>query len=64
LVSRQHAVLNLVENDWFVEDIGSVNGSGLKRMNDSSNIVIEQGEPYKIDTGDIIYIANTKLLVR
>ncbi len=64
LVSRQHAVLNLVENDWFLEDIGSVNGSGLKKMSDSSNIAIEQGEPYKIDPGDIIYIANTKLLVR
>ncbi len=64
LVSRQHAVLNFANDSWFIEDIGSVNGSGIKRADESSKFKIEKGTPYKINSGDIIYIANSKLLTK
>jgi pSer/pThr/pTyr-binding forkhead associated (FHA) protein len=64
LVSRHHAVLNFAEGSWFIEDIGSVNGSGIKRTDESSKFKMEKGKPYKISSGDIIYIANTKLLTK
>ncbi len=64
LVSRQHAVLNFANDSWYIEDIGSANGSGIKRANENSKLKMEKGTPYKINSGDTIYIANTKLLTK
>lgn len=64
LVSKQHAVLNFAANNWFIEDIGSCNGVGIKKMDEVSKKKIEKDTPYKLDSGDIIYIANTKIFVK
>lgn len=64
LISKQHAVLNFAGNNWYVEDIGSTNGSGLRRRDEKNKIKIETGKPYKLNSGDLIYIANTKILVK
>jgi hypothetical protein len=64
LISRQHAVLNFANGSWYIEDIGSANGSGIKRTDENSKFKIEKGKPYKLNSGDIIYIANTKLLTK
>jgi hypothetical protein len=64
LISKQHAVLNYSGDNWYVEDIGSTNGSGIKRRNENSRFRIEVDKPYPIQSGDILYIANTKILVK
>jgi hypothetical protein len=64
LVSKQHAVLNFSSDSWYIEDIGSTNGSGLKRSGANEKVLLEPGKPYPITSGDIIYIANTKILVK
>jgi hypothetical protein len=64
LVSREHAVMNNTNNGWFFEDIGSSNGSGIKRKQDGKKFKVKPGQPYKMYPGDTIYIANTKLLVK
>lgn len=64
LISRQHAVLNFADGSWYIEDIGSANGSGIKRADENSKFKIDKGRPYKLNSGDIIYIANTKLLTK
>ncbi|WP_342415119.1 FHA domain-containing protein [Paenibacillus sp. FSL R10-2782] len=64
LVSVEHAVLNRVNSDWFVEDVDSGNGTGLRPANESVTKKLESGEPYRIYTGDLLYIANTRLLVK
>ena len=64
LISKQHAVLNCSGENWYVEDIGSTNGSGIKRRNERSRFRLEADKPYPIHSGDIIYIANTKILVK
>lgn len=64
LVSKQHAVLNFAANNWFIEDIGSCNGVGIKKMDEVSKKKLEKDMPYKLDSGDIIYIANTKIFVK
>lgn len=64
LVSRQHAVLNMMNDDWYIEDIESVNGCGLKKANETSSVRMEKSRPYKLESGDIIYIAKTKLLIK
>lgn len=64
MVSKQHAVLNFSNNAWYVEDLGSTNGTGLKRVKDKKRFKLEQGKPYKLDIGDLIYIANIQILVK
>ncbi len=64
LISRQHAVLNNVGNTWYFEDIGSSNGSGIKRKGENRKFKVESGKPYEVKTGDILYIANTRLYLR
>ncbi|HBF39864.1 MAG TPA: FHA domain-containing protein [Firmicutes bacterium] len=64
LISKEHAILNCVDDSWYVEDIGSTNGSGIKKGGENSKARIEPGKPYKLNSGDIIYIANTQILVK
>ncbi|MDP4180317.1 MAG: FHA domain-containing protein [Bacillota bacterium] len=64
LVSRQHAVLNYSKNCWYIEDIGSSNGSGLKKEDEDAKFKLEAGKPYELNAGDTIYIANTKLILK
>jgi formate hydrogenlyase subunit 3/multisubunit Na+/H+ antiporter MnhD subunit len=64
LISRQHAVMNNTGDDWYFEDINSANGSGIKRLNSEEKFKVTSGKAYKIEPGDTIYIANTKLLLR
>ncbi len=64
LISKQHAVLNYSDHNWYLEDIGSSNGTGVKRSNAKHKFKLEPGRPYPINSGDIILIANTQLLVK
>jgi|BioPla2DNA2_1021312.scaffolds.fasta_scaffold02513_12 hypothetical protein len=63
LISRQHAVLNYAKETWYIEDLGSSNGSGIQRANGKEKFKLENDRPYKLELGDTIYIANTKILV-
>ncbi len=64
LVSKQHAVLNFAASNWYIEDVESRNGVGLKKINETSKKRIQPNTPYKLNSGDIIYIANTKLFIK
>jgi hypothetical protein len=64
LVSKQHAVLNFSENCWYVEDLGSTNGSGVRRPKANLKVKLEAGKPFKLSIGDVLYIANLKILVQ
>lgn len=64
LISRQHAVMNNTGDNWYFEDIGSQNGSGLKKRNGNTKFKVQRGKPYQINVGDVIYIANTKILIK
>ncbi|MGZ0050516.1 FHA domain-containing protein [Brevibacillus gelatini] len=64
LISKQHAVLNYASGNWFIEDIHSRNGTGIKQANSRDKNRLEIEQPYKVKAGDIIYIANTRLLLK
>lgn len=64
LISREHGILNFAGNKWYFEDIGSSNGSGIKRRKDEKKFKVEEGKSYPMKSGDIIYIANTKLILK
>ncbi|MFD3260903.1 FHA domain-containing protein [Paenibacillus lentus] len=64
LVSSEHAVLNRVGDQWFIEDADSHSGTGIRKAgrSEANRLVVE--EPVQIGTGDMIFIANTRLLVK
>ena len=64
LVCRQHAVMNFAKDNWYIEDIGSSNGTGLKKENDYFKLKLEAGKQYELSVGDTLYIANTKLVLK
>lgn len=62
LVSKNHALLNKTDNGWFLEDLGSVNGTGIQKLADNRKLKVRT-EPVQVESGDIIYIATTALLI-
>lgn len=64
LISRHHAVLNRVAGLWYIEDVESRNGTGIQRGGKGAKTKLSPDKPCKIDPDDIIYIANTRLMVK
>ena len=64
LVSRAHGILNRVNGIWYYEDLGSQNGSGIERSLDKRKIKLKKNLPVKVESGDIIYLATTKILLK
>lgn len=62
MVDIQHAVLNYSLDLWYLEDLDSHNGVKVKKVEDGICYRLTQSRPCKIAPGDVIYIANTKLL--
>lgn len=63
LISKNHAILNKTDNGWFLEDLGSINGTGVQKLSDNRKIKVK-ASPVKVESGDIIYIATTALLIK
>lgn len=64
LINNEHAVLNCVSEAWYIEDIDSVNGVGIKKADKRIKNRLRHESPYRINKGDTIYIANTRILVK
>lgn len=63
LIDYQHAVLNYCMDAWFVEDLNSQNGIRVRKIDDGLCYKIMKNRPCRLMPGDILYIANTKLLI-
>ena len=61
-VDFQHAVLNFCLEQWYVEDLGSQNGVKIRKAEDGECYRVI-GRPCRVEAGDILYIANTRLLL-
>ena len=61
-VDFQHAVLNFCMDQWYVEDLESHNGVKVKKVEDGECYRVLH-RPCRITAGDILYIANTTLLL-
>lgn len=61
-IDFQHAALNFCMEQWYVEDLGSQNGVRIRKAEDGECYKV-MGRPCRIEAGDILYIANTKLLL-
>lgn len=61
-IDFQHAVLNFCLDQWYVEDLGSQNGVKVRKVEDGECYKIIH-RPCRVVAGDVLYIANTKLLL-
>jgi len=61
LINKQHAALNCVKGKWFLEDLGSRNGTGVKAVRTSQIKRLEDEEVVVVNPGDRIYVAKTIL---
>ncbi len=61
-VDFQHAALNFCLDQWYVEDLGSQNGVKVRKVEDGECYRVIH-RPCRVVSGDILYIANTKLLL-
>ena len=62
LVDFQHAVLNFCLDRWYVEDLDSHNGVRVRKVEDGECYRV-MGRPCQVTAGDVLYIANTRLLL-
>lgn len=62
MIEVEHAVLNYSENNWYIEDISAKNGVSIQKS-DGKKYKLAPLQPCKLEKGDIIYIALTRLLI-
>jgi len=62
MIDVEHAVLNYSGEDWFVEDISERNGVSVQKR-DGRKYKLSYGKPCKLERGDIIFIAMTRLQI-
>lgn len=57
-----HGVLNYCLDSWYMEDLGSTNGIKIKKVEDGGCYKVTN-RPCKVSAGDVIFVANTRLLL-
>jgi len=63
-VDIEHAVLNYAGGCWHIEDLHSENGVKVQKIGDPRHYKLATDKPCRLDVGDTIYIAQTKLQLR
>lgn len=63
LIDEQHAVLNYCMDAWYVEDLNSLNGIRIRKLSDGLCYRVMKNRPCRLEPGDMLFIANTKLLI-
>lgn len=64
MVDVEHAVLNFTANHWYVEDLGSVNGTSVKKAEDGRLYRLSSNTPCQLERGDCLYVGLNRLLLR
>lgn len=64
LISHEHAVLNYVSGVWYIEDLDSTNGIGIERKGETRIDKLKHESPYRVNSGDTIYIANIRIMLK
>ncbi len=61
-ISNEHAVLNYADGYWYIEDLGSKNGVGIRKQGEEYALRLKPEVLYKVAVGDIIYISKAKII--
>lgn len=62
MIEVEHAVLNYSGDNWYIEDISEKNGVSIQKQ-DGRKYKLAYGKPCKLEKGDIIYIALSRLQI-
>jgi len=62
-ISNEHAVVNFSQGQWYIEDLGAANGTGIRKKSEDYATRLKPNVSYKIDPGDTIYISKAKIAV-
>ena len=61
--ATEYAVLNRVDNSWYIEHVSDKRSVGFKRAGEQFVYKLKPGLCYKLQANDIIYIEDERLLV-
>ncbi len=64
MVDEEHGVLNFSGGNWYVEDLGSENGTSIKKGQDGKIYRLSSGNPCIVERGDEILVGRNHLLIR
>lgn len=64
LIQDEHAVLNFAVGSWYLEGLHTPSSISIKKTNDKMRYRLIGSRPCKMEQGDIVYIANTRLLMK
>jgi hypothetical protein len=59
----EYAVINRVENYWYIERVSEARSVGLKRAGEQYIYKLKVGMCYRLHVNDVIYVENDRLLV-
>ncbi len=62
MIDIEHAVLNYSGDSWYIEDISEKNGVSIQKR-DGKKYKLSYGKPCRLEAGDIICIALTRLQI-
>ncbi len=62
MIDVEHAVLNYSGDSWYIEDISERNGVSIQKQ-DGRKYKLAYGKPCKLEKGDIICVALTRLQI-
>jgi len=64
LIQDEHAVMNFAMGSWYLEGLHTPSSISLKKANDKMRYRLTGNRPCKLEPNDIVYIANTRLLLK
>jgi len=64
LIDEEHATLNCVNGQWYVEDLNSENGTGVKLPDQLRIKKLQEKEQVKVCSDTRLYIGKTILLLK
>jgi hypothetical protein len=60
MTENEHAVLNFAAGEWYLEDVSENGRVSIERS--GLNYVLDKGEPCVLSSGDVVSVAQAKLL--
>lgn len=64
LIHEEHAILNFAAGQWYLEGLHTPSSISIKKSNDKMRYRLTGSRPCRLEQGDVIYIANTRLLMK
>jgi hypothetical protein len=64
LIHEEHAIMNYAGGDWYLEGLHMPSHIGIKKADNKMCYRLTGNKPCKLEKGDIVHIANTRLLIK